>query len=240
MGLFWNKKSSNDERKLESQVEEQTLPDDLQDYLTTKESQLSNREFKELLRRQSANAEASKEAEKASTEDHGQNYLDLVQGTNKEGEENEIKLPNAISTIKEMKRPKEYKNFEFDKYRRENDEKESVLINCSEIQNAFYKCLNKQTIWDRISAVTSLNSDDCTKLADFFMACTDIQKKAFLMFDYSTLQSIDEVKSASKQIDYSFSKSFQSIEDVQNKEKFMDYTKELRRQRELFFEKYGK
>lgn len=263
MGLFWNRRSDGNgdgtgDSGSAGREHTNTLPDDLNEYLQSKESQLSNREFKALLRRQSDNTNAAKEAER----DSGLEFLNKVQGksttetlsesnqqslaeTEKKNSDAELdvgipKMLTGISTVQDMKKPKDYLNYELEKYRRENDEKESVLVNCSEIQNAFYSCLGTQSTWDRITAVARLDSDECTKLADFFMACTDIQKKAFLTFDYSTLESVEEMKTASRQVDYTFNKSFKSIDDVNDKEKFLQYSKELRKQRELFFEKFNK
>lgn len=262
MGLFWGPSKSG---KASSGVESGptvvedgsndngngTISPDLAAYLETRESQLSNREFKALLRRQSANAEASKQAtsEVNGPSGEGNDFLSMIQTTSndnsapapKEGGEAEIpKLPTAISTANSMKKLKEYQNFELEKYRRENDEKEVVLTNCSEIQHAFYECLGKQKIWDRVTAVARLDSDECTRLADFFMACTEIQKKAFLTFDYASLESVDEMKSASKMVDKVFSEAFQNVDDIRDKEKYLNYTKELRKQREEFFAKFNK
>lgn len=244
--LWWRNKSKTDESSGPIDTGS-SMPDDLADYLETKESQLSNREFKALLRRQSANATAVKEQQEGEGVDTGANFLSMIQAkqpdeVNKEenGKIEVPKLPTPVSTASAMKRPREYLNYELEKYRRENDEKESVLTNCSEIQYAFYQCLGKQKIWDRVSAVASLNTDECTKLADFFMACTEIQKKAFILFDYSSLDSIEEMKDASKSIDVVFSNTFKNIEDVQDKEKFLSYTKELRNKREDFYVKYNK
>ncbi|KAG0681353.1 hypothetical protein C6P40_000846 [Pichia californica] len=247
MGLFWGstKKNEKDDDEIKYN-EETTIPIDLQDYLNTKESQLSNREFKSLLRRQSENVKTAKEAElelgsssNVDNVDNVDNSMNII--NDKDGNKIEIpKLPSSISTTNSMKMPKNYKSFEFEKFRREHNEKESILINCSEIQNSFYQCLGRQKLWDRISAISKLDSDECTKLADFFIACTDIQKKAFLTFDYSTLESIDEMKSASNKIDKIFNKNFKNIDDVREKENFLNYTKDLRKEREDFFAKYNK
>lgn len=268
MGIFWGSSSNNSVDKSgnnnftnESNKEDvDNIPDDLKDFLNKKESQLSNREFKVLLQRQSANAEASKLAEKENNNEQGADFLTMLQAKNpqdkeitnkednnvnvisdKDGNKIEIpKLPTSVSMANSMKKPKDYQNFELEKYRRENDEKEVVLTNCSEIQYAFYECLGRQSIWDRVSAISKLDSDECTKLADFFMACTEIQKKAFLMFDYSTLETIDEMKTASNKIDKVFNKSFKNIDDIREKEKFLGYTKELRKERENFFNTFNK
>lgn len=251
MGLFWKSSDATANGESNGHATDETMPDDLDSYLKSKESQLSTREFKALLKRQSDNVVASRTAEREQDE-NGSNpegdFLSMVQARpadnpqeGGDGEKAKLpKLPSGISTANSMKKPKEYLNYETEKYRREHDERESVLINCSEIQNAFYQCLNGQKVWDRISAVTKLESDDCTRLADFFMACTDIQKKAFLLFDYPVLDSVDEMKGASRRIDKTFTNNFKSIEDVQDKEKFLNYTKELRAQREDFFTEFNK
>lgn len=265
MGLFWGSSkgsSYSDQRQAPAASttgggdnSDNIISEDLAQYLETRESQLSNREFKALLRRQSANAEASKQAVESSNGVTGEenDFLSMIQakgpqaGTELSAGETaaqaqvEIpKLPTAISTANSMKKPKEYQNFEFDKYRRENDEKEVVLTNCSEIQHAFYDCLGRQKIWERVTAVARLDSDECTKLADFFMACTEIQKKAFLTFDYATLETVDEMKVASRKVDKVFSNAFHSVDEIRDKEKYMNYTKELRREREDFYAKFNK
>lgn len=246
MVLFWGKKNDPKEEDTSKTNEDGQIPDDLANYLETKESQLSNREFKALLRRQSANVEEAKKTETEDVEQNGTDFLNMLthkgtnQDNNKTVEENIPKLPMPISTSSSMRRPKEYEDYQLDKYRRENDEKESVLTNCAEIQGAFYKCLGEQKIWDRVASVARLESDECTKLAEFFMACTDIQKKAFLMFDYASLESISEMQGASKRIDKTFNDSFKNVDDVTDKEKFLNYTKELRNQREDFFMKFNK
>ncbi|TID30615.1 hypothetical protein CANINC_000770 [Pichia inconspicua] len=243
MGILWRK--SNSEKEVSVDDETVPLSEDLSRFLEGKESQLSNREFKELIRRQSENAASAKEDKSGTAPD----FLQLLQAKKPEeagssigevGVDKSELPPTPLSTAIGMRTPHEYVNYELESYRRNNDEKESVLTNCSEIQNAFYECLGKQSIWDRVRSVSQLESDDCTKLADFFMACTEVQKKAFLMFDYSTLNNIEEMKYASKTIDSVFSNSFKSVDDVQDRDKFLQYTKELRRQREEFYNKFGK
>lgn len=246
--LWWRNKKVNDESSTDTE-----LPDDLDNFLNKKESQLSDREFKALLKRQSKNVEEAKKAEESlqdsNNTDDG-NFVNLLTGKNNNNSEeniqkkieieNDFKMPVALSTANSMKAPKGYTNLELETYRREYDDKEVVLINCSEIQNSFYKCLANQSIWDRLSAVSKLESDDCTKLADFFVSCRDIQKKAFLTFDYTSLETIDEMKSAAKMIDEAFTKNFKDIDDVADKEKYINYTKDLRHSRENFYAKYNK
>lgn len=243
MGILWSGKKKKEE---EEERDDVYLPDDLTRYLADKESQLSNREFKELIRRQSDNAASAEEDKSATSPD----FLQMLQGKASGEATGEaiggdaavdgVLPPTPISTAVGMRAPRDYVDYEFDKFKRNNDEKESVLTNCSEIQNAFYECLGKQGVWDRLRAVSHLESDECTKLADFFMACTEVQKKAFLMFDYSTLDSIEEMKYASRRIDYVFNRFFQNIDDVQDRELFLKYTKEIRKEREEFFSKFGK
>ncbi|GAV27647.1 hypothetical protein PMKS-001115 [Pichia membranifaciens] len=268
MGLFWgsSKGGSNADQSRTAAVEaagggsggdnnDGMISEDLAQYLETRESQLSNREFKALLRRQSANAEASKQAAESSNGGTGEggDFLSMIQAKGPQagtevsagetGAHSQVeipKLPTAISTANSMKKPKEYQNFEFEKYRRENDEKEVVLTNCSEIQHAFYDCLGRQKIWDRVTAVARLDSDECTKLADFFMACTEIQKKALLTFDYASLETVDEMKAASRKVDKVFTNAFHGVDEIRDKEKYMNYTKELRREREDFYAKFNK
>lgn len=260
MAWWWpgkggNKKPEDGESNSANNNNNEEIHDDLANYLDTRESQLSNREFKALLRRQSANAEESKKAEKEANggmnveTQQGGDFLSMIQAKNanadssNDQEKKELdlpKLPSGLTTTNSMKKPHEYQDFEIEKYRRENDEKEIVLTNCSEIQHAFYDCLGKQTIWDRVTAVAKLDSDECTKLADFFIACTEIQKKAFLMFDYATLDSIDEMRTCANKIDGVFNQSFKNVDDVREKQKFLEYTKQLRTAREDFFTKYGK
>lgn len=246
MGVFWWRNKSVDDKENSKGIIDE-LPDDLSQFLEKKESQLSNREFKELIRRQSDNLESKKEDSSATAPD----FLQMLQAKaperndslDKEDDEktnNTILPPTPISTAANMKKPKEYLSYELEQYRRNNDEKESILTNCSEIQNAFYDCLGTQSIWDRLTAVSHLESDKCTKLADFFMACTEVQKKAFLMFDYSSLDTIEEMQEASRKIDAAFNTSFKNVDDVQDKDKFLAYTREIRKEREDFFTKFGK
>lgn len=215
---------------------------ELNNYLSEKESQLSNREFKELLRRQSEQANV-----KVDTNQPG--FLERLQQKQDDSlspEEKKAELDKIISQSPlnppsaENQQPKPYSNYQLDKYRRENDSRESILINCSEIQNSFYKCLAKQSSWDRIASIGRLQTDDCTALADFFVACTDIQKKAFSLFDYEVLETINEMQAARKSIDRVWTTSFENIDQVRDKRIFSEYTKTLRKEREIFHEKYGK
>lgn len=255
MGLLWwrNKDSESMSGSGSPQTNEpsSTMSEDLTNFLESKESQLSNREFKSLLRRQSENSNAVKKEQESGGVDTGANFLSMIQGkpaengdqeNQKVGEEavESLKLPSSISTTKSMAIPKKYVNYELEKYQRENNEKESILTNCSEIQHKFYNCLGKQKIWDRLNAVATLKNDECTNLSEFFIACTEIQKKAFLLYDYSSLNDIEEMKSASRDIDFIFTRNFSNIDDVQDKEKFLNYTKELRVKREEFFNKFNK
>lgn len=246
MGILWWSSSAKPKTGNSDSLNQDSepLPSDLANYLESKDSELSNREFKSLLRRQSDNAKISEELEKED-ESQSQDFLSMVSApaqSEKEAEKKieEIRLPTPISTSLNMKTPMDYTNYELEKYKRENDEKECVLINCSEIQHAFFECLGTQSVWDKIGAATSVDGDQCNKLADFFMACTKIQKNAFIMFDYSTLSTIEEMKNASKGIDEVFTRNFQSLDDVQDKEKFLRYTKELRDKREEFYQRFGK
>lgn len=241
MGFLWWGRKSSDEKVI-SENEDTLVNVELDEFLNAKESQLSNREFKELIRRQSKNDENTKADEENNKNATAPDFLQMLQAKAPDvvADGTGVLPPTPISTTTNMRKPKSYVNFEFESYRRDNDEKECVLTNCSEIQSAFYECLGTQGIWDRLGAVSRLDSDRCTKLADFFMACTEVQKKAFLMFDYSALESIEEMKEASRKIDVVFTGNFKNVDDVQDKEKFLKYTRDLRKERELFFEKFGK
>lgn len=241
--MWWGSKKDTEK----SSVEENVLPDDLSKYLENKESQLSDREFKSLLKRQSQNAELARKAEEDLQNVEGK-FVDLIAGNQQNGTKNDqqkgpeesIVIPVGLTTINEMKKPREYTNVEFEKYKREHDEKEIILTNCSEIQNAFFNCLGKQTIWDRLGSIGRLENDDCTKLADFFVACRDIQKKAFLMFEYSSLENVEEMKTAQLMVDQVFNSNFGNIDDVGDKEKFLKYSRDLRNVREDFYSTFGK
>lgn len=227
MWYWWSKKKDANDK-----LESPEIPDDLAQYLETKESQMSDREFKDLLRRQSDKHSLPSIDEEITNRQKQQQQQSQEQQISHEGFEMPTKNINN--------QPKQYLTYEVDKYRRENDLNESVLVNCSEIQSKFFKCLSKQTTWDRLQAVGKLENDACTALANFYVACNDLQKKAFGVFDYETLETVEEMKTARKVIDETFTSSFDNVDDVSDKKKFNDYSKKLRLQREEFYQKFGK
>ncbi|GME70679.1 unnamed protein product [[Candida] boidinii] len=119
-------------------------------------------------------------------------------------------------------------------YKRNYPLKESVLINCSEIQMDFMKCLSNRSFTDKFV------NGECSIKAEFFHSCLNLQKSAFLLFDYPSMSKIEEFESIRGSVDEVFNKNFKCLDDVQNDEKYMNYTKDLRLSREEFFKKYNK
>lgn len=243
MGLFWTSKSEKNQSTTppvsnKDSASNESIPEDLVAFLDKKQSQLSDREFKDLLRRQSEkHALPSIEEEINKKQQERMNEFGNPRGV--EGKDQIppqfIELPHQPNS-----QPNNYISMDVDTYRRQNDVRESVLINCSEIQSKFYACLAKQTTWDRLQSVGRLQNDDCTALADFFVACSDVQKKAFNVFDYETLTTIQEMETARKTIDKIFYNSFKNVEEVRDRTKFNEYTKKLRMEREGFHNKFNK
>lgn len=241
MGFFWKGKSEKDASNTtlssrEVQDPSESIPEDLARYLDTKQSQLSDREFKELLRRQSEQhslPNADEEIQRKHRE--RMERQEAQKNANQQEVPQFMELPHQPNT-----QPTNYVSQDVETYRRQNDARESALVNCSEIQSKFYKCLAKQTTWDRLQSVGRLQSDECTALADFFVACSEVQKKAFNTFDYDTLTTIEEMQTARKTIDNLFVESFNSVDDVRDRAKFNLYTKRLRQRREEFHARFGK
>lgn len=243
MGLFWTSKSEKTASTTPPVLGKDDgsngeIPEDLAAFLDKKQSQLSDREFKDLLRRQSEkHALPSVDEEIRRKQEERLNEMAKPRGIEEKDQipPQFIELPHQPNS-----QPNNYISLDVETYRRQNDTRESVLINCSEIQSKFYNCLARQTSWDRLQSVGRLQSDECTSLADFFVACSEVQKKAFNVFDYETLTTIDEMKTARKTIDKLFVESFSNVEDVRDRSKFNEYTKKLRIERESFHDKFQK
>lgn len=207
------------------------IPKDLSEYLDSTQTSVSDREFKNFLQRNHQN-EKSEEPEK--------DDIEKVQGSEKDEVrqqprfESQPKVNPNISPFKSK-----YDSTETEIYKRENPMKEAVLTNCSEIQYKFMECLRKKSTVQKLIGMAK-GGDECSMLADFLSSCLKVQKMALVMFDYASLDNIEEMESAKARVDRCFTGNFKDLNDVQDDAKYLKYTQQLKHEREEFYNKFGK
>ncbi|GMG56227.1 unnamed protein product [Ambrosiozyma monospora] len=67
-----------------------------------------------------------------------------------------------------------------------------------------------------------------------------MQKLAFAMFDYPSLETKEELQGAQVRVDRVFSRWFKNMDELRDDAKVSGYGKDLRLSREEFYEKFGK
>ncbi|QPG73088.1 hypothetical protein FOA43_000393 [Brettanomyces nanus] len=209
------------------------VPKDLSDYLKENESSISDREFKSFLKR-SQEVEVSKPIPKEEPKKEVNNTAKIEREKLLEDEMSSIHQSPVKPTFKSR-----YTSTETEIYKRENPTREAVLTNCSEIQYAFMNCLRQKSTIERLTSMAKGN-DECSMLADFLSSCMKMQKMALVMFDYSSLDKVEEFETAKNKVDKCFNDHFKNMDDIQDDKNYMAYTKELKIEREDFHGKFGK
>ncbi|VEU22742.1 DEKNAAC103805 [Brettanomyces naardenensis] len=235
MGFFGWGSSSGKDNTTNKNTSDNTLevPKDLSDYLEGRESNVDDREFKDFLKRSQSSGTGKNVIEE-------EEEIRFPQGQ----KERDMELRNELEDIHIDPASKptfksRYSDTESEIYKRENSMKEAVLTNCSEIQYAFMECLRKKSTIERLTSMAKGN-DECSMLADFLNSCMKMQKMALVMFDYASLDKVEEFEAAKADVDKCFNGHFKNIEDIEDDKKYMDYTKQLKREREEFYSKFGR
>lgn len=223
MGLFgWGSKPKEDESEQAKRTHtDLDIPDDVSEYLNKKESSVTDREFKRMLKKQ---------------EDQ------QVDTANRQAEPVQEQVTRAeAQTQPPVPSPfvSHYSDTETSIYKRENPLSEAVLTNCSEIQLEFMKCLRRKGMFQKVSSMAT-GKDECGNIAEFLNSCMQMQKMALVMFDYASLEKVEECESAKARVDRCFNGNFQGIQDIQDNDKYNKYTSDLKKQREEFYNKFGR
>lgn len=233
MGFFWwDNKSSNDSS--DSKNGKIDVPKELEEYISGKnDTTVDTKNFKQFLEtNQTSNfykGDSSGKTLQRSTSLSDYPSADIRRDVIKD----DPQLP-MISNFKTT-----YSKTQSDIYKRENGLKESVLTNCSEIQFQLLECLKKRSTLQKITGYIK-GDDDCSMLADFLSSCTKLQKMALVMFDYGSLEKVEEMEVAKASVDKVFNNSFKNIKDVEDNKKYMNYTKSLKKERDKFHDMFGK
>ncbi|KAG7881678.1 hypothetical protein KL905_000836 [Ogataea polymorpha] len=184
-----------------SDTTDDKLPEELQKYVDSKESMISDRQLKRLLTKQTDSREIGSE-----TKDQTDPETDRVQQ----------------QSIKEA--------YRVEMYKREYPVSEAISINCAELFDKFLQCDKARNMW----------SSECVPLWKMVRECQRIQKEAFVTFDYEYMDKTEEMDAIRQTCDRLFTKHFKAPQDTENHEKNLQYSLDLKHERERFYERFGK
>ncbi|KAG7890824.1 hypothetical protein KL906_001339 [Ogataea polymorpha] len=184
-----------------SDTTDDKLPEELQKYVDSKESMISDRQLKCLLTKQTDSREIGSE-----TKDQADPETDRVQQ----------------QSIKEA--------YRVEMYKREYPVSEAISINCAELFDKFLQCDKARNMW----------SSECVPLWKMVRECQRIQKEAFVTFDYEYMDKTEEMDAIRQTCDRLFTKHFKAPQDTENHDKNLQYSLDLKHERERFYERFGK
>ncbi|KAG7812336.1 hypothetical protein KL921_001568 [Ogataea angusta] len=184
-----------------SETTDDKLPEELQKYVDSKESTISDRQLKKLLAKQTDGREIGDDSKHRTDP----NSYRLQQQSSKEA-------------------------YRLEMYKREYPVSEAISINCAELFNKFLQCDRARNVW----------SSECVPLWKMVRECQRIQKEAFVTFDYEYMNKIEEMDAIRQTCDRLFTKHFKTPEDTDSHEKILQYSLDLKHERERFYERFGK
>ncbi len=231
MGFFWwSKPSSNDSSTGKNGSID--IPKELDDYISgKKDTSFGTKDFKKFLKENwtdhAVNSDIHEDVSRKSVSKLGNQSPDDGHDVSRDPST----LKHAFKT--------NYSTTDTEIYKRENGLKESVLTNCSEIQFKLLECLKRKSTMQKITGYVK-GDDECSMLADFLSSCTKLQKMALIMFDYGSLDKVEEMEMARASVDKVFNNSFKTIKDIEDNKKYMEYTRSLKNERDRFHSMFGK
>ncbi|KAG7848010.1 hypothetical protein KL941_002189 [Ogataea angusta] len=184
-----------------SETTDDKLPEELQKYVDSKESTISDRQLKKLLAKQTDGREIGDDSKHRTDP----NSYRLQQQSSKEA-------------------------YRLEMYKREYPVSEAISINCAELFSKFLQCDRARNVW----------SSECVPLWKMVRECQRIQKEAFVTFDYEYMNKIEEMDAIRQTCDRLFTKHFKTPEDTDSHEKILQYSLDLKHERERFYERFGK
>ncbi|ODV86298.1 hypothetical protein CANARDRAFT_22201 [[Candida] arabinofermentans NRRL YB-2248] len=224
------------------------LPSDLNNYLESQTSKLSDREFKGLINKQLNGPQQDQDAD-TYTKARELLILSEMKHRSETQTDTEAEEQSEAKNAKQKAIPKKFDRLNsgqktstlsqdqinemerFKTYIRNNDLQEAVLTNCTELQIKYFECIREKG---------RFLMHECTPLSDFHATCKNLQKMAFITFDYNSMQTIDQCEVAKFKIDKVFNRHFKTLDDTLDDRKYLEYSKDLKWEREVFYKQFNR